>query len=299
MKYGLLALFLVLIGCASSSSKIQKAYGQPVVTKFSKNWRSHYLVGTIHLPLDVEKMYPQLLPMIDESSAFVSEINFKVTDSLVMKQIESQRNYYAKGEGSLKNDLSPEAYAWVSEQLSDFSDKTFATLKPVRAWTLIQEKYKDAVEDAQKKLAEPADEAPIEGIYIHKDRTIYDAQLEAYARSKNKKIVALETGKESVLQKCFQLQAIFSLENVTYTLKKSPTSQPADDALKKYKSCLLAERNREWIQTLKPLLEKEDKVFIAVGMAHLYSKQDKANSLITLLEGEGYKVQIVSPEPNR
>lgn len=296
MKHGWLILLLVLVSCASvPSSKVQKAYEKPIALKFSKNWRSHYLIGTIHLPLDIEKMYPQLFSMIDESTAFVSEISFKATDSLAIKQMESQQNYYKKGEGSLKNDLSPEAYAWVSEQLEDFSEQTFASLKPARAWGLIQEKYKDAIAELDAKTKKMETEEPIDGIFIRTDGVIYDAQLENYAREKNKKMIALEDTGDKILQKCAQIKAVFAIESVAYDLKRTKTNQIAMGARQKYNTCILAERNKEWIQKLKPILEKENKVFIAVGMGHLYIKNDKASSLISILESEGYKVQPLSP----
>jgi uncharacterized protein YbaP (TraB family) len=292
MKYFLSIAIIVLSGCASTSLK--KAFEKPVLTTFSKNGQSHYLLGTIHFPLDVEKMYPQLLPMIDESSVFISEISFKDIDSF-SKQTDEVKNYYKPGEGSLQKDLSEAAYNMLKDELYFISSSTFSTLKPKRAFDLLEER---AEKFKTPKETEPTQIGKVNliGIPLHKDHLFYDNQLENYARSKNKKIISLD--EPGLLAKCSQLQAISKIETLSLGMKKTTDEQYMNAALAKWDACVLGERNAAWVAKLRPHLVKGDKIFVAVGMGHLYGlKQEAKGTLVSLLEAEGFVVQPIAKAP--
>jgi uncharacterized protein YbaP (TraB family) len=292
MKYIFVVLTLVLSGCASSSLK--KAFEKPVLTTFSKNGQSHYLLGTIHLPLDVEKMYPQLLPMIDESSVFISEISFQEIDSF-SKQTKVEENYYKPNEGSLQKDLSEPAYNMMKEELYFVSSSTFSTLKPRRAIDLLEERAdKFTTSKAEPPRSEKLES--LKGIALNKDHLFYDNQLENYARSKNKKMVSLD--EPGLLAKCNQLEAISKIEALTFGMKKTNSEESMKTAYAKWDACVLSERNAAWVAKMKPLLAKGDKIFIAVGMGHLYGlNQGSKGTLVGLLEAEGFIVQPIAKAP--
>jgi len=292
MKYIFVGLLLVLSGCASTS--LQKAFEKPVLTTFSKNGQTHYLLGTIHFPLDVEKMYPQLLSMIDESSVFISEISFKDLDSF-SKKTDEEKDYYKPGEGSLQKDVSEAAYNMLKEELYFISSTAFSTLKPKRAFYLLEERAEKFTTPKERKPS-PSEKVNLAGIPLHKDHLFYDNQLENYARSKNKKIISLD--EPGLLAKCSQLQAISKIETLALGMKKTTDEQYMNAALAKWDACVLGERNAAWVAKLRPHLTKGDKVFVAVGMGHLYGlKQEAKGTLVSLLEAEGFVVQPIAKAP--
>lgn len=293
MKY--IILMICLISAACTTSPKTSALTNPVLVKIAKADRSHYIVGTIHFPLDVEKMYPVLYSRLDESTLFIYETDIRKMKKTSSDQLPKESLYYKnEKDGKLENDLSPGAFNLAKDKLSYFNSN-FAALKPQGAYDLIIErrnKFK-----TEKLLSLPKKELfETSQIAYRTDGRLYDAQLADYAFAHKKTILTLDDQPGGhLVKKCDQLTAIANLEQMAVDEKTNATDQFYQEALKKSNRCLLEERNQAWMKTLKPIFAGNDKAFVAVGMAHL-SLGD--SPLLQMLAAEGYTVEYIKPENN-
>lgn len=285
----LLVFLFLLTACATSSTK--DPLKNPQLYELSKEGKSHFILGTIHIALDAEKMYPEIFPLIDMSTVYISELDLKTYATKTSGQYDEGELYYkSKKDGTLETDLSPAAFKMTEDALFYISDATFHTLKPYRAYQLLKEKYvkEEPQTTEDEKIAIRKKIAPT--LIIRKDEKSFDEQLEEYAIAHGKKNIGLEDFKDPIVEKCEQLIAIASIEEMAFKEKANPTDDFFNQARVKLDTCLGKERNEAWMIKLTSILAKEDRAFIAVGMAHLLAGE---STVLDLMKSEGYTIKRV------
>lgn len=279
------------MACSTVAKK--NPLSEPVVLEVSKDGRAHYLVGTIHLPLDVEKMYPDLYRRLGESSVFVSEIDMRQLESGALEQVEDNESFYKDSTvGSLEKDLSPAAYKMAEDKLFYMTGSIFYSLKPLKVWQLLEERYVWTPQRQQTVSPEQLFANTFPNAVYRKDGKLYDQQLEDFAIQHGKKLVALEEIQNPILARCSQLGAIAEIEQLAYREKFNESSKYFDKAYDAAEDCSLKERNEVWMKKLNPILQSKEKAFIAVGMGHLGLGDE---TLLQILEKEGYSFKKLPP----
>lgn len=288
MKHLVLFFFLSLVACTTPPKK--DLLKKPLLFELTKDGKTHYILGTVHTPMDVEKMYPQLYARIKESTIFISEIDVKDFRAKTLEQIQEGQLYYENlQQGSLEKDLSPAAYNMTVDKLALSSEAASINFKPQRAYELLLEKDKKTeIQKIPEGLAKLSEMFP--SLVVEKKGKLFDVQLEDYARSQNKKLLALESPTDPLLQKCSKLDGIAGIEKMAFEEKVNTTDQFYQVALAKRDSCYLKERNLAWMAKIKSVLRTEEKAFIAVGAGHLGLGD---MTLLDLMKAEGYRINAL------
>lgn len=290
MKYLVLTICLLSAACATTPKS--EAIKNPLLLEISKDGKSHYILGTIHIPLDVEKMYPALYTRLDESTVFIYESDTHKMEKMSYAELKKGSLYYKnENDGKLENDLSPGAFKFAKDNLSYFNSD-FATLKPQGAYDLIIERREKF--QAAKPLAPLKKELVVRPQNIYRaDGKLYDVQLADYAAAHKKKILFLDDTDAPLMEKCHQLTAVVKLEQMAVDEKAITTDQFLKEAQTKSSTCLLKERNQAWMKILKPVFTGNDKAFVAVGMGHLGLGD---STLLQMLAAEGYILKSIGPD---
>ena len=250
-----------------------------------------YLLGSLHvLKPDDYPLHPAIEQAYTTSHTVVLEVDPDTMDTPEAQRTVLATALYPEGE-TLEQHLSSEAYALLKTKVAEIGMPLgmFRRYKPwfcavtLTALTL------------QKLGFDPA-----HGI----DRYFFDK-----AKKDRKTVLPLETFEDQIRlfsvmtgknQEAFLQQALHELDIVgsmtaellqtwktgdAVTLDSILTSSFAD--YPELYQRLLVQRNKAWLQTIKPLLQQKKNVLIVVGAGHLGGSQ----GLVALLRQHGYTVE--------
>lgn len=292
LLYAALATTLVfgLTECKAQKKARSKTEDKTSVYKASKNGKSIFLGGTVHLLRKQD--YP--LPQAFEDAYKASDVLTFETDTKGLSDPNlsftvMQKGMYQDGR-SLKTVLSEEVYTLLNEASTKLGVPlvTIQGMKPGLAVTTLS-----AIQLRKEGLGQ-------EGVDIfYTNKATEDKkeiqQLETI-ESQIDRITEMGEGKEDEFIK-YSLQDMVGMKEKMDSLidswKKGETKSMEEEivAMKKdypetYKS-LLVDRNNNWMPQILSYLENGTKAFVLVGSLHLYGE----DGLLNLLKKQAYTIE--------
>jgi len=239
-----------------------------------------YLYGTIHIiPNDSFFVAPIVDSVLSQSDHLVTEI---VLDSKNM--MATAMSMLMPPPNSLKTLLSEEDYAYLDTFMKDslsFPIPMYQMIKPIFLAQQVSVMYclKDQPNSYELYFTKQFQESDktLSGLETVEEQIqlFNDIPLEEQA-DELMEMIKSPSNYCSQFQDMFRLYRQRDLDALMLMIEDDPT-------LTDRTGSLLVDRNRRWIEPLEKLLGKE-KVFIAVGAAHLPGK----DGVITLLRNHGY-----------
>jgi uncharacterized protein len=307
MRITSLALLIGLFigfGCKTSQKPYTYSAEQLVPTQKSLLWKIEgnglkkpsFLFGTIHI---IAKSELNLRPAVDQALKQSKYIVFEI-DIKEMTNIKSQFALLSKAfmpEGTtLRTLLSPEDYAYVRTHMDDTSlpANMIEKMKPLFLSTLMGQSKdeggsKEPTSSVEMVLWKKAKKLnlPSAGLETTElqlslfDKIPYKKQAEMLVES----LRASKSGAETIGGSMDQLSAIYNAEDI------QAMQELMDDesmGMKGFENILLFDRNANWIQPMRDIMENQP-AFFAVGAGHLGGTK----GVIALLRKAGYKVEAL------
>jgi uncharacterized protein len=250
-----------------------------------KSDQKSYLFGTMHIMDQASFFLPKKIEsLLGKSAALCMEINSLSSEDFLPNQLLLEN-------GSFNNFFSKEEcdsiYLWANEKLlmtAKQFDENFEKAKP---FLVLQFILQNSLPENPK-----AQEVEIETYAKKKDLIILgfetiDEQLKLFDNlsSFEQKTMIMQAlrNQEKAKQEFKELQSLYLSQNLDslYSYIRKDSSLPNSRVF-------LEDRNLRWIPLIKEMIENQ-KVFIAVGAAHLPGKE----GLIELLIKEGYELKAV------
>ncbi len=277
----IVAFTLIFSGTAKAQTKSPKLENA-LLWEVSGNGLSKptYLYGTIHMICSGDYfLSDKTKKAFDASEKLVLEINFN--DPKEMSDMQQM----AMGKEPLTKKLSPEQISKLDailkksagmtiQQVDAFSLVTVMSLISMKTFGCNDLKFyeMDFIEKAKAKNKE------IAGLETVKSQ--FKSLEDAY--SDNEMIAMLE---ESDTELTKEMVVAYKQENLEDLYKVTTTENVMNDKAKQH---MLYERNLNWVKILPEMMKKE-RLFVAVGSAHLAGDL----GLINLLKKAGYTVKPV------
>jgi uncharacterized protein YbaP (TraB family) len=278
----LLGFLIVLTVWAQEKSLLWEISGNGLT-------ESSYLFGTIHLipkadfflPEGTEEALKSCKRLVLEMDITDPGIQFKLLAGMKLDSAKSLKDFY-----------TPKEYAFLAKKLEkkyDMNLEAIQFMKPVFVQqnmmiTYLKEGEFTSYEGHFMKLAE-AGNISVFGLETLEDQlaAINSMPDSLQARSLLMSVKSKKSGGAmDKLVKLYKNQDVKAL----YRAVISDKSQ-----FKEFENELLINRNKKWIPVIKSKMA-EQKVFVAVGAAHLGGEQ----GVIALLRKEGYEVKPVNPK---
>lgn len=251
---------------------------------------SSYLFGTVHLipkadfflPEGTEELLKSSKQLVLEMDISDPGIQFKLLAGMKLDSGKSLKDFY-----------SPKEYEFLGKKLEkqyDMNLEAVQFMKPVFVQqnmmiTYLTEGEFTSYEGYFMKLAE-ARNIPVFGLETLEDQlaAINSMPDSLQARSLLKSVKSKKSSSKVMdeLVKLYKNQDVEALFQAVLSDKSE---------FKGFENELLINRNKKWIPAIKSKMA-EQKVFIAVGAAHLGGEQ----GVIALLRKEGYEVKPVNPK---
>lgn len=278
----------LLMGLLSAADQVR-----PALWQATKGDDVVYLFGTIHVGRpDMYPFAPHVQDAIMASECIALEVDFG-GNMMAVAQAEMAAAMYPKGK-DCSADLDADSIALLQEHLAGIGLQ-YETMKGMKPWALTMQLV---LSQAAKLGCKP--ELGIE------------LQLLAHAKPLGKRWAGLEIPKvryallDEIDQNAFLRMSLTQIDEGAKmiadmidiwkrgdmaALEKLAITDAiaADPAVKDMYALLLDKRNVQMVDNLIKLLKREDKVFVAVGAAHLIGP----TSMNLLLEAKGFTVTRV------
>jgi len=272
-------LFISQLSVFGQSSLLWKVEGgnitQPV-----------YLFGTVHIiPADQFEVTPRLDSVAAGSDRFVFEMDLnapqlqmevlkalKIDSVKTLKELYTPKEYKKLSKAMDKHGLSVAMFEQFKPLMAQQQLMQLAVLKDTKGY----ETYFLAKAKELGKLTGGLDEPEVQ-LAALKAISLKDQARSLYETATNPKKSARELDKMYQVYKSQDVEAIYN-----YIANADEFSSLNDP--------LLIVRNKRWAEKMKDMFAGNEKLFIAVGAAHLGGPE----GLISLLRSEGY---TVSPVP--
>lgn len=250
-----------------------------------------YLYGTIHLLCEEDAV---LSDSLKAAIAASERIYLEVDLDNVVEMLGALSHMKMRNDTTLADLLSKEDYLKVKSYMERKSSllpfTELETLKPLLASSTLMESglpCGTAVAMEQLIMQEAlVQNKKIEGLEtMAYQLSIFDSIPYRLQAQQLLKFTTTEGNQSKADNEFLELIAAYKkqdLDQLASLIKKT------DDGLGQYEDLLLNNRNRNWVDKLKPIM-KERPVIIAVGAGHLPGEK----GLISLLRKEGYTVKPV------
>ncbi len=250
-----------------------------------QNAKPSYLFGTMHMMCSSDiVMSDKLKAAFNDASKIYMELD--MDDPGMMMEMMMGMNM--KNNESLDSLLPKDQYdsaAKVFQKMSGFSLNMMKKAQPMLLMSMVYPAMMKCPADGwEMQFIQMAkkDKKEIMGLEKVKDqmdvfnKIPYKTQAEMFAQT----LLNIDSAKNSMAE----MVAAYKTKDLS-VLEALSTS---DKDFSKYEDDMLNNRNRNWIPVIEKAM-KEDKLFIAVGAAHLAGN----NGVISLLRKAGYKVEPV------
>jgi uncharacterized protein len=293
MKYSFFALLILtaFTSCRAQEKPLPSAKNNnTLLWEISGNGlkQPSYLFGTMHLLCKEDAVLSgNLHKAMEQCDTLYMELNMEN----MAEMLGAMMGMNMKGGVKLRDLLTEDEYKRVKDYFSKHGQLPFSMVenyKPMLlASTIMEEQLPceemGGMEMKMMQVNRKTYKKPLQGLETMAyqtgmfDSIPYEKQAKELLRYIDS---AGKTGNDTkVLLEAYRSQNLQQIESLT--LKGEP-------GLNEYMDLLLYQRNRNWVQKIKPLLAK-NKMLIAVGAAHLVGKE----GMIELLKKEGYKLRPI------
>lgn len=297
-------LLVLVVGCAEARYRVKK----PFLYEVSKGRFQAFLFGTIHRGVAAEDLPASVWKALEESDAFVSEVDFE-KDSAKVEEATRERLFRTEDEPLLSEILDKDTYKLLvelmSKELSALHLQTaLKRFSLMGATAFVYEKTPRKV--VVNKTYQTFGNA--KRLNSHMDRELSDK-----ARAQGKVIQKLDDVNEEYID-CI-IEVIYGPpSHVEKTLKRLLVEKDATDdftkieefveayrsghevyfqGIKENLACVTHVRNLAWSGKILSYMSTYKKPFIAVGIMHL---QHSEETLLDLLKQEGFAVRRVGDD---
>lgn len=290
-------VLLFFFSCASDPYLVKKPY----LYEVKKNEKLSYVFGSMHSGVHKSDLPEKFWDYVDQSSMVLSEVDF--SDEQVSQKFESElakRFILRNGEKKASEVYTPieiEKIKTLIKKINPNLNESFIDI--ISAYGI----YMTIVQNLDLSISGNINRGDVVRM---KKKFILDQQIVDYAKSKDKYTKALDSitseefinctiGKEEQLIKANKENLKRTSVNVTDITKIFKDYRDGDTKkllveINKLPTCVLAQRNNEWVRTIKPTFEYYPKAFVVVGVGHLIAEKD---SLLQMLEKEGFSVRRI------
>jgi hypothetical protein len=257
---------------------------RPMLWSFSKDGKTSYAFGTMHVGIDPQRLPPVVWDKIEGASSFAMETDASDASILGLGQ---------RSGGTLRDDLGPDYWAKLEKLIDPSALASVNRMKPVVAAVMLsmrglpmtgigmdtallaraQQKGKSIVylEPASKQaklLDKWMDVKALKLMIDTADKSLVmtRSMMDAYITGDDKKMLALHDGQKS--------------EALAHGISEAEYDQQTKE--------MLYDRNASWIEAIEGMHAKGP-AFVAVGALHLVGKQ----SVLELLEAKGFTIARV------
>lgn len=285
-----LIVVLYLLVCISALAQGTADSKKHCIWKVSSKNNTVYIVGSVHLMKEDNKLDDIFEKVYKDSSRLFFEVDLDDMDQQKTQEITAGIGLYPEGV-TLKDRLSKQAYESASKGLSSLG-LNIGQVENLKPWLI-------SVTIATARL-QMLGYDPNLGV----DRYLFNK-----ARKDGKKVEGLETldyqlnlfasmsdkmQEEMLLQTLKDLDEIESnVDSIMAAWKSGDTKKLEDTLLKSFEEypemykLLITDRNRNWLPKIESLLRQNVKSMVVVGAAHLVGK----DGIIFALRQKGYLVE--------
>jgi uncharacterized protein YbaP (TraB family) len=282
----LLALAFAL-ACGSKSSSSDGALTKPFFWSATKDGKTTYFLGTMHMGIDPARLPAVVFEKLDAAPIFVHETDTDDPAGLALGRRTDG--------GTLRQDIGGDHYARLEKLLIDPKVLDgLNQLKPVVAAIVLQQQRMPATPSMDATLKQRAQSAKkelrtLEPVtkQVRLLEKWFDARMlksfidhpERLAKATTELMDVYIAGDEAKLEEHFTA-------DMTSMVDAGFTKAESDQAIYE----LLYERNAAWIEELEKVHARGN-AFVAVGAAHLVGPK----SVLALLAARGYTITRITP----
>jgi len=253
--------------------------------------KSSYLYGTIHImPKKDFSLSEKILKRVKKSDRLVLEMKLDLmTSFVVMAGMQLERGK------TLEDFMTKQDYKELSDYVADEMGSSMALFKSMKPFMLSQQVGMGGCIDMRSITSYETefmalfdeDDRPISGLETAKEQLSFidaipmDKQIEGL-------MDAIRTDEQEADEMCkelLQMIQVYKKENLNELLAMTRSSEELGDQL----ATFLDNRNEDWIAKIGTLMEDKERLFIAVGAAHLPGEK----GVINLLRKAGYTVNPI------
>lgn len=285
MKRNVLSLVLIFVSCVVLSA-------QTSVWKVSKGGSEIYLAGTIHLlrPADLPLPAPFFAALEQSDVLYVEADVDKMQDQQVAQQM-MMKMMLPQGE-TLSSVLEEETYKRLEEACTSVGIPLaqLAAFKPALAVVSLTSMKLMGMgitgEGVDKTLMKKAAELKKEVAFMES----VEYQIDVISKMGEGNEDAFVRYSLDDLDKVeVEFSALLDEWKVGENEKMNASVEEMQQDFPKLYTSLLLERNKNWMEKIKPLFENDKTEMIAVGTLHLHGE----DGLLSQLKAKGYKVKHV------
>lgn len=299
--------YLLLLALLSSCASIR----DPYLYEATKGDTRISLLGTVHLMVNRRELPDVVYRRLDESKVafFELPLSNELLDKIIAEEealskeerTKRQVKLYGVGEGDPLLDQRLSAADWKRfvARVPSLPEKNLRYLNPRGGVAILLEQDASQVHLTQQEarslnpyngmdvsLARLAAEKgiPVEGLDKDNQPCLYER-----GSGNVSDLIAVLNGKnlQQFIDEKFELADAYREGNDARVLSYIDYSHQDD-------RCLIDDRNKAWAEKLRARVKPGQKVFVAVGLAHLLSVETR--SLLDLLRLDGYKITRVKAD---
>jgi len=246
----------------------------------SNNGQSSYLFGTMHMGISLKKDMPSIvLKSLQKSKEFIMEADVYKTS-----QIEAMGLSLMPLGDSLNNYLNNKEMLLLKEKTKGFIPPfLLPKFKPMIIQMILLSKEIPQSEPLDLSLHKNAISEKLNLHFLETGSFQTELLNKIPIKDQIKDLKEMLINPQKAVFNIKKMRELYLLGNLNnlmaFLLKTSSLS-------KKFENELLDKRNTKWLKLILPLLKK-GRVFIAVGVAHLYGE----NGLINLFKKNGYLIE--------
>lgn len=253
----------------------------PFLWQVKKGDRVGYLLGTMHMGVDAEKLFPQLVwDRLKDADRFCMEANIK--DPRLVQAVMRQDN------STLDAELGPELWKKFQEIVGPSMAEGFKRMKVSGAASMLAMKGLPMTPPMDLILETKAKGAGVEVTYLE-DAMFQMEILDKYMDLETVRYM-IENHDELTSSAKKMLDAYVTGDAEALDALMNDEEQWKASGGPEAKRVLLIDRNADWVPKYEALMAKGTP-FCAVGAGHLVGDE----SVIALLEDKGYEVTRLSP----
>jgi uncharacterized protein YbaP (TraB family) len=292
---------LLALGCASPPPQAAADSGQLVFWEIrmpGSQAPTAHLLGTVHYGRDAFAFDPVILAALDEADALVLELDLDLVEEEAVGAVLARSGFYLDGR-TLYDVLTPDTMAKLERYLAERSIEatTYLRMEPWLVLTILQdaalqEEGYASDQGIELNLASAAKDTPVRGLEtIEEQLGALDGLPIATQEALILQLVDAPAGSDSASETANTIHLLLEAwEKGDLELLEGIVLADRDDpALAPYYEALYYARNRRMAERLAQQLDGGERLFVAVGSAHMVGR----DNVVLGLRERGFDVRRV------